>query len=165
VIRDITPGYNSVRRGQQSVIVPMGNLSFKRHGIHVKALTENIDHYGRYTINTVLGRLDCPAPPRLLYFKARCHAYTSFVRPDPLTGRTGTEEALHCLRSGCFQPWKPLDDHHFEILTSIAKLTPLREYYPENLKVMQKIQVRRFLYFPLYLSTMLDSATMFNVSR
>ena len=28
--------------------------------------------------------------------------------PDPLTGRTGAEEALHCLQSGYCQPWTPL---------------------------------------------------------
>lgn len=40
--------------------------------------------------------------------KAYLHAATSFVLPDPLTGRTGTEEALHCLTSGSCQPWTPL---------------------------------------------------------
>src|SRR2546427_393498 len=55
-------------------------------------------------------RLSCPPEPRLLYSKAQFHAFSSFVLPDPLTGRTGTEEALHTLRSGYCQPWTPMSD-------------------------------------------------------
>jgi hypothetical protein len=94
--------------------------------------------YGHFVINDVLGRLDCPAEPRLLYFKALAHAYTSFVLPDPLTGRTGTEEALHCLRSGYCQPWTTVTELESGTLQLIAKLAPRREYYPKGRKVMQK---------------------------
>lgn len=38
-------------------------------------------------INKVLGRLECPSEPRLIYFKAYYHTATSFLLPDPLTGR------------------------------------------------------------------------------
>lgn len=71
-----------------------------------------------------------------------CHAYTSFILPDPLTGRTGTEEALHCLNSGCYQPWTPLNEGHTQLLRDLASLTPKRVYYPHDMKVMQKTQVR-----------------------
>ena len=59
--------------------------------------------------------------------------------PDPLTGRTGTEEALHCLKSGYCQPWTSLNTGPFEILLSIAKFTPRREYYPKGIKKMQHV--------------------------
>lgn len=87
----------------------------------------------------LLGRLECAAEPRLLYFKAYCHAITASVQPDPLTGRTGTEEALSCLQAANAQPWAPLDPESYRILFSIADLTPPRIYYPENLKALQRI--------------------------
>ena len=70
---------------------------------------------------------------RLLYFKAQFHAYTSSFFPD----RTGTEEALHCLKSGYCQPWTPLNPKIIQNLILIANLTPDREYYPTDLKNMQ----------------------------
>jgi hypothetical protein len=104
----------------------------------VDVQAENDGLYGIFTINSVLQRLDCQADPRLFYLKAQYHAYTSFALPDPLTGRTGTEEALHFLSSGICQPWSPLTDGQNRGLLWIARLTPRREYYPVHLKVMQK---------------------------
>ena len=123
---------------QKSVIVPFGDLVYKRFDPHVAVDVVNRGEYAKYTINDILRRLDCPAEPRLLYLKAQFHAYTSFVLPDPLTGRTGTEEALHCLKSGYCQPWNPIAKGPQDILQLLANLTPHREYYPRDLKVMQK---------------------------
>ncbi|KAK6539145.1 hypothetical protein TWF694_009389 [Orbilia ellipsospora] len=124
----------------RSIITPLGKTRVRIDGPHVEV---DINHgeaaYGRYHINTTLGRLDCPPEPWLLYTKALLHAYTSFIIPDPLTGKTGTEESLHCLRSGYCQPWTPLNPRHYEMLENLAKLTPQRDYYPEELKVMQKV--------------------------
>ena len=87
----------------------------------------------------VLGRLECAAEPRLIYFKAYCHAITGSAHPDPLTGRTGVDEALSCLQSASAQPWAPLDSESHRILACLADLTPARVYYPETLKVLQKV--------------------------
>ncbi|TVY94359.1 hypothetical protein LAWI1_G000351 [Lachnellula willkommii] len=120
VLREKIQGHNyHIRRRQRSIIVPMGNLiQYKRHGIHIATRVESSGgFYGRYTINQPLGRLDCPAEPRLLYFKALCHAYTSFILPDSLTGRTGTEEALHCLAgdlAGILQSWPKIGGYKGE---------------------------------------------------
>ncbi|KAI9781703.1 MAG: hypothetical protein M1816_002199 [Peltula sp. TS41687] len=133
VLRDV---FNPLQR---SIIVPMGQLTYTRNGIHVAIRVENNGKYGRYMIDEVLGRLKCPPEPLLLYSKAQFHAFTSFALPDPLTGRTGTEEALHCLRSGCYQPWTPINPNHLQPLISIAKLTPRRQYYPKNLKCQQVV--------------------------
>ena len=124
---------------QRSILVPIGETLYTRNGIHVAVNVISDGNYGRFTINDVLGRLECPTEPRLLYFKAQFHAYTSSVVPDPLTGRTGTEEALHCLKSGYSQPWTPLNPKIVQNLMSIANLTPEREYYPKCLKNMQNI--------------------------
>jgi hypothetical protein len=122
---------------QRSIIVPMGQVKCTRNGPHVAISVGNNGDYGRFTINEILGRLECPAEPQLLYLKAMYHAYTSFVLPDSLTGRTGTEEALRCLQSGLCQPWTPLSTGPHLSLEPIARLTPRREYYPKGLKVMQ----------------------------
>lgn len=59
--------------------------------------------------------------------------------PDPLTGRTGTEEALACLQSANCMPWMPFDVRSMEILTRISILTPQREYYPKDKRHQQDV--------------------------
>ncbi|KAL6717793.1 hypothetical protein ACLMJK_003878 [Lecanora helva] len=101
--------------------------------------------YARFIINKELGRIECAVEPRLIYFKAYCHAITSFVLPDPLTGRTGTDEAIHALQAGYAQPWAPLDPESYRILFAIAELTPKRQYYPEKLKALQTVSWNKSL--------------------
>lgn len=124
---------------QRSIIVPIGAVGYVRNQFHVAVNVENDGSYARFFINDVLGRLDCPAEPILLYLKAHLHACTSFVLPDRLTGRTGTEEAFHCLKSGYSLPWTPLNRGPLECLMSIAKLAPRREYYPQDMKTVQDV--------------------------
>ena len=123
----------------RSVIVAMGPISIQRHNGHVCAHSNKSMFYCRFSINTILQRLDCPPEPRVVYMKAYCHAITSFVVPDPLTGRTGTEEALHSLASGIAQPWAPVDSEAYLWLQLIASLSPRRSYYPTDLKVQQRV--------------------------
>lgn len=137
--RDPATGHlQSLPLRQRSILVPMGPVKTEVFGHHINVQVANDGDYGRYVINDVLGRLDCAAEPRLLYLKAAYHALTSFVIPDPLTGRTGTEEAIHCLTSGYCQPWSPITPGPYRGLQVISNLSPLREYYPKNLKVMQQ---------------------------
>lgn len=124
---------------QRSIITGLGQLSYKRHGMHVAVRTRSGNEYGRFGIDDVFGRLTCPPEPRILYSKAQFHAFTSFVLADPLTGRTGTEEALHTLRSGYCQPWTPLSDSSASILKRIKSLSPAREYYPRDQKCLQTV--------------------------
>lgn len=126
------------RQGQRSVIIPLGDVRAKRYVTHVRVMITPSSDYGKFTVNEVLGRLDCPAEPRLQFVKALLHAYTSYTLPDPLLGQTGTEEALQNLQSSSLQPWCPLSPATFKVLSSIASLTPRREYYPSDMKVMQK---------------------------
>ncbi|KAF2797566.1 hypothetical protein K505DRAFT_358267 [Melanomma pulvis-pyrius CBS 109.77] len=133
VLRDIA---DNKRR---SIIVPWGNVSTKRHGMHVAVRAASSTEYARFGIDDVLGRLSCPAEPRLVYAKAQFHAFTSFVIPDPLTGRTGTEEALHILQSGYCQPWTPLGAKPMNILNALRELSPGREYYPKGKKNLQNV--------------------------
>jgi len=92
----------SVRQSISSIVL------YKRNGMHIAVDVINSSNYSRFTINIVLGRLEYPAEPRLLYLKAQFHTYTSFVISDPLTQRTRNKEALHCLRSRYCQLQTPL---------------------------------------------------------
>jgi hypothetical protein len=107
--------------------------------MHVAVRVSSTSEYGKFEIDDVLGRLSCPPEPRLLYSKAQFHAFTSFVFPDPLTRRTGTEEALHTLRSGYCQPWTPISAGLAFILRVIGGLSPSREYYPKDKRRLQTV--------------------------
>ncbi|KAL5609418.1 hypothetical protein FOVSG1_004099 [Fusarium oxysporum f. sp. vasinfectum] len=121
----------------RSILVPLGPVSARSEGCHVTVRVEPSDKFGRFNINSTLGRIDCAPEPTLVFTKALLHACTSFLLPDPLTGRTGTEEAIEWLQAGISQPWSPLTPPSMLVLHKIAGLTPRRVYYPQDLKVMR----------------------------
>jgi hypothetical protein len=125
---------------RKSVLVPMGNIEWKRQGIHVTVRISNEGVYAKYTVDSVLGRLDCPPEPVLLYLKAAIHALTSFPLPDDFTGKTGTEEARHCLLSARSQPWAPLAGLPQRMLSTIKSLSPERTLYPPGINLYQKVK-------------------------
>ncbi|RSM02017.1 hypothetical protein CDV31_011100 [Fusarium ambrosium] len=124
----------------KSVIVPIGSMRWRRQGIHVAVSLQNTGMYAKFTVNQLLGRLDCPPEPLLLYLKAALHALTSFPLPDRLTGRTGTEEARHCLLAARSQPWTPLQGFSRPLLAAIRSLSPKRWLYPPGLEIYQKVK-------------------------
>ncbi|TLD21235.1 hypothetical protein PspLS_09303 [Pyricularia sp. CBS 133598] len=137
-------GFHSklVLRGTKSdrrtVLVPLAALEYKRDGPHVLFKSDYNTSVGKYVVNEILGRIDCAAEPTLILKKAHIHAMSSYVIPDELTGRTGTEETLATLSSADIQPWLPLGLAQFRILRSIAQLSPRREYYPDmNSKLLK----------------------------
>lgn len=127
---------------KRTVIVPLGRSLYRLSGPHVEIsiIPSSANAYAKYEIDEVLGRLTCPPEPALLYTKAHLHALTSFPIPDRLTGRTGTEEAIHILESGMSQPWDPLNKHPTSELEAIAALSPRREFYPEDKRSLEKVQ-------------------------
>ncbi|KAJ8110852.1 hypothetical protein OPT61_g6407 [Boeremia exigua] len=128
-------------RRQKSILVPYNNdFRISRDNVHVSV--ENwigADKYLKYDVNEVLGRIDCPPEPSLLYTKALFHALTSHTVPDPLTARTGVEEALRLLQTGLYQPWSPLNDSHIALLQRLAGLSPMRGYYPVESRFMETL--------------------------
>lgn len=136
VLRDI----QDTRR--RTVIVPFGQAMYRLSGPHVEVTVDpsNTTAYAKYEIDDILGRLTCPPEPSMIYHKAHLHALTSFPLPDELTGRTGTEEAVHILHSGLAQPWTPLNRIPQASLEAIARLSPTREFYPEDKRSLQKIR-------------------------
>lgn len=130
---------------RKSVIVPIGDVSWEKRGIHVAVNIANVGLYGRFTVDQLLGRLDCPPEPLLIYLKAALHALTSFPLPDSLTSRTGTEEARHCLLSARSQPWAPLQVFPQRVLSVLRSLSPRRHLYPPGFNLYQKVEWDRDL--------------------
>ncbi|KAI1425632.1 hypothetical protein F5Y12DRAFT_795814 [Xylaria sp. FL1777] len=126
--------------GNRSIIVPLGKPTACRNDLHVDVRIQGASHYAKFMIDDIMGRLSCSPEPRLIYTKALYHAITSFCLPDTLTGRTGSSEAFSILRSGTAQPWTPLTKAVNEIFEEFNKLVPTREYYPPNIKRIQKVR-------------------------
>ncbi|KUI72508.1 hypothetical protein VM1G_07810 [Cytospora mali] len=133
---------DTVNRKKRSVIVPLGRGSYRISGMHVQVIIDSSSSitYATFEIDEALGRLTCPPEPILVYAKAHLHALTSFPLPDPLTGRTGTEEAVQILQSGVAQPWSPLSDLATTRLDTIANLSPAREFYPKDKRRLQNVK-------------------------
>jgi hypothetical protein len=72
-------------------------------------------------------------------FLIQLHAYTSSHCPDPLTNRTGTEQALESLESHSllshYVPSAPWRDQ----MDQIAAISPRRGYYPHWSRVMEQV--------------------------
>lgn len=133
VLRSITVSQNPTTDPRRIILVPLGELSYKKEGGHViSTMAHMTGDFGKFSINKILGRLECAAEPRLVYTKALLHAVTSGPLPDPLTGRTGVEEALDWLHSPLCQPWIPILGTPLRLVQEIAKLTPQRQFYPPD---------------------------------
>ncbi|KAI0414956.1 hypothetical protein F5X98DRAFT_389453 [Xylaria grammica] len=111
----------------RSIIVPLGDPKVRRNGLHVDVRIQGASHYSKFRIDRILGKLSS------LY-----HAITSFCVPDPLTGRTGSSESFSILRSGDSQPCMPLSTIMNSIFEGFNKLVPRREFYPPDVKRIQK---------------------------
>lgn len=127
----------------RSVIIPHGKLNYGEyeHHVSVRINTENLERvsYHIYTIDTNLGRLVGNDSLGSHLYKIYLHAITAHCLPDPLTNRTGTEEALAGLRSAATWSFQKLEGKEIELLILIASLTPARVYYPQHLQVMQTV--------------------------
>ena len=125
------------------VIVPAGLVSVSRRESHVAVSISDTNrhvNYLRFQIDPILGRLRGNGGLHSWLFQAYLHALTSYILTDPLTGRTGTEEALSIVKAQIKQAWKPLNDEEAAIVNLLAALTPRRTYYPRHLQVMQQVK-------------------------
>ncbi|QRV92776.1 kinase-like protein [Ceratobasidium sp. AG-Ba] len=134
------------KTSQQSraVLIPYGVVRFKACGYHTevsidRGLGPSVTFY-HYRIDQDLGCLansNTSLTSRL--FKIYIHAITSYCLPDPLLGRTGTEEALYELSESATMSFDQIDKSQAHLLQLIGRLTPRRTYYPPHLTIMQKI--------------------------
>ena len=130
------------RKHERLLVIPQGEISISKCEPHVSVSTSSTCpkiRLFRYQVDAVLRRLQGSGDIMSTLYKAYLHALTSYVLPDPLTGNTGTEEALACLRSQSMRLTKPADERIVRLLTRIAELTPDRQLYPQHLRVMQQV--------------------------
>ncbi|KAF2120460.1 hypothetical protein BDV96DRAFT_485186 [Lophiotrema nucula] len=123
------------------LLIPGGHVCYSKDVNHVSVTTKfGATQVHAYSIDELLGRLLDNGSLQSKLFLCYLHALTSHCLPDPLINQTGTEQALTLLRSGAVRSFDTLPTESVTILESIAKLAPGRTYYPQNLKVMQKVK-------------------------
>lgn len=138
--------HGMVKRAPSSrkVIIPCGQISFELHGHHSQTVVETKSQpsvkFLEYKVDPDLGRLVGNVSLVSRLFKIYLHAVTSHCLADPLTGLTGTEEALRELRGAACQSFQSLGIEEVGLLRHIAALAPRRTFYPHDLKVMQQIE-------------------------
>ncbi|KZT27616.1 hypothetical protein NEOLEDRAFT_1060414 [Neolentinus lepideus HHB14362 ss-1] len=125
------------------VLIPFGKVVHRVDGID-NVITIDMHsgrsvRYMKYNVDFDLGRLTSTASLTSRLYKVYLHALTSGCLPDPLTGWTGTEEALRDLGSAVCRSFQSLDIEDTRILDDIQRLTPHRRYYPSHLKAMQTV--------------------------
>lgn len=127
--------------GDRKVIIPAGEVSIDRDGAHVVAsITPMTGSPHVYTVSEMLQQLVDNGSLQSKLFLSYLHAVTSYCLPDPLTKRTGTEQALSILKSAAVKSFPILTSKAMELLERIDSLTPRREFYPEYLKEMQTVE-------------------------
>ncbi|KAG1796950.1 uncharacterized protein HD556DRAFT_1441127 [Suillus plorans] len=122
------------------VIIPQGNVVVKHEGHHVQVTIQpnpNHDrhHYHCYTIDMEFCRLTGNIGLTNKLYKAYLHAVCSAHVPDPLTKRTGVEEAMCLLQSAACYSFMKLDPFDCKLLARIGSLTVERTWHKSSQKV------------------------------
>ncbi|KAK2606446.1 hypothetical protein QQS21_003139 [Conoideocrella luteorostrata] len=126
---------------ERLLLVPGGQVHFHRSDGHTQVSidSETVTRTHVYRVDDRLGRLIDNGSAQDKIFMAYLHALTSFCLPDPLTGKTGTEQALSILDSAAVRSFDRWSRESFDLLLKLARLTPGRKYYPEHKRVMQTV--------------------------
>ncbi|KAJ9492030.1 hypothetical protein VN97_g1201 [Penicillium thymicola] len=124
------------------ILIPEGDISWSKteDHVHINVIWQPEAQLHAYSIDERLGRLEDNGNLQSKLLMAYLHALTSYFLPDPLTSKTGTEQALSILRSAAVRSFDRLRPENSAILTKIAALTPQRRYYPKNERVMQSVE-------------------------
>lgn len=128
----------------RSVLIPHGEVEFENDKYHV-AVTIKLNSnkrvmVHRYLIDTDLGHLISDGGLTSRLYKIYLHAVTSYCLPDPLTGRTGTEEALCALAQAATLSFEQIDQEQGRLLRLIGSLTPDRRYFYVGFQCTQTIK-------------------------
>jgi hypothetical protein len=110
-----------------------------QHHVSVSINKDEFHKVFAYSLDTVLGRVLESGDVQRRLFLAFLHAITSHCLPDPLTGYTGTESALHILQSASVRSFEFLTADNVKLLYEIVALSPSRSFYPRNLMEMQQV--------------------------
>ena len=145
VLRPKIKDANAAELNPRCVLIPEGDISFGMDGHHV-CVKINTRHstldrvtYQSYRIDTDMGCLTGNVSLTNKLYCAYLHALTSGCSTDPLTGRSGTEEALSILRSASCWSIMRFGSREAQLLKLIASICPTRTWYPEHLKCMQRV--------------------------
>lgn len=118
------------------VLIPEGMISFEMDGHHVRVEIDTRGPalqrvtYQTYRIDTDLGCLTGTVSLTNKLYRAYLHASTSSgCSVDPLTGKSGTEEALGLLRSASCWSIMKFSSRDAELLCSIGSLCPARSLH------------------------------------
>ena len=133
--------FSNLASRSRIVLVPRGQISYQRTENHMTASVsysqwEHVKH-DAFNIDQQLGCITDTGALTSKLLLCQLHAITSHALPDPLTGRTGTEEALRILRSGAVRSFQRMDSESMSVLTALASLTPVRRFYPAHLQDME----------------------------
>ena len=138
VLRPKLKDVNALELIPRCVLIPDGDISFRMDGRHVR-VEITTDHsvlkqvrYQTYRVNTDLGCLEGNASLTSKLYCAYLHALTSGCSADPLTGRSGTEEALSVLRSASWWSIVRFDPRDAELLGLIASIYPSWTWYSKQ---------------------------------
>jgi hypothetical protein len=131
------------------VLIPEGPVSWYKDNGHIAVEIgwQAATTLHPYPVDNLLGRLTDNGSLHSRSMLCYLHALTSSCLPDPLTQRTGTEQALTILRSASMRSFDRLQPETRVILVKIAELTPERHYYPSNERVMQTVRWDKHLGF------------------
>ncbi|TQN70504.1 hypothetical protein CSHISOI_04936, partial [Colletotrichum shisoi] len=140
VLRDDQPRHPAVP-ARRKVLVLEGGVSFAKTKDHVQVCISKGDapRVHAYEVDDRLARLVSNESRQSNLFLGYLHALTSFAIPDPLTERTGTEQALTILSSASVKSFDVLTGENINLLSKVAQLTPGRKFYPANERVMQTV--------------------------
>ncbi|KAG1750376.1 uncharacterized protein EDB91DRAFT_686310 [Suillus paluster] len=126
----------------RAVIIPDGHISYSTNGHHVQVTIAPEGTrltYHSYKVDPDLRCLTGNGGLTSKLYQALLHAVTSGCIPDPLTGRTGTEEALHLLHSAACRSFMKLHSRDTDLLREISSLSTRRGWYPAHLRKMQTV--------------------------
>lgn len=103
----------SLKKANRLLLVPTGQVSYKLSASHVdvsieRRLADSVVEIYPFEIDTRLGRLVDNGSLQSNLHVAYLHAITSFALSDPLTKKTGTEQALSILRSAAVRSFEQL---------------------------------------------------------
>lgn len=102
------------------VLVPRGSVSSEMAKDHVWVTVDlseasHVKH-DAFTVDPKIGQLTGSGSLSSTLYLCLLHALTSHHLPDPLTGRTGTEEALRILESASVRSFQRLDPESHSLL-------------------------------------------------
>ena len=139
---------NNENSDLRKVIIPFGKIATNTSYTHMSHThpVVTIAPYATPGIRTsiydadgLIGRLSGDGTLSSWFMLVHLHILTSSWLKDPLLQNTGVQEALKMLRSANSFSFMELDEEHKELLTNIANIQSVRQYYPEHLQSMETI--------------------------